>query len=61
MPDEARIRSALHARDLQHTLLQAIKLRKGGAPAEDAALCRRYLSQQPHHSVLPGQRGELLI
>ncbi len=47
--------------DLQQALQQAIEFRKGGRPAEAAALYRRYLSQYPQHPVLLGQLGELLM
>jgi protein O-GlcNAc transferase len=47
--------------DLQQALLQANEFRKGGRPAEAAALYRRYLSQYPQHPILLGQLGELLM
>lgn len=46
---------------LQQALLQAIEFRKGGRPAEAAALYRRFLSQYPQHPLLLGQLGELLL
>jgi protein O-GlcNAc transferase len=47
--------------DLQQALHRALDYRKGGRPAEAAALYRHYLAQYPQHPALLGQLGELLM
>jgi predicted O-linked N-acetylglucosamine transferase (SPINDLY family) len=47
--------------DLQQALHRALEYRKGGRPAEAAALYRQYLTRYPQHPALLGALGELLL
>jgi len=47
--------------DLQQALQRALEYRKGGRPAEAAALYRQCLTQYPQHPALLGALGELLL
>ena len=47
--------------DLQQALQLALEYRKGGRPAEAAALYRQLLARYPQQPLLLGQLGELLM
>jgi hypothetical protein len=55
MSDDARIRSAFDARDLQQTLLQATEFRKGGRPQPRLRHCVGGIRRS--NRIIPSCRG----